>query len=182
MSMRAEIDHLAAAIPHASWFAALGTALEPSERADLEFHARGLGLAPASPALVVDWAEAARVAADPAWDARWWDAEEKLRGALLAEAELRTGKVEAIARLSEVTMAAYDATIGAAAMAAAASGVADQALVRVASGAATQACYQCALAILAGVVASEHPFHAKLRLFQAGRWPLGIVRGSAYIF
>ena len=180
--MIAEIAQLVAAIPHASWFAALGTKLEPSERADLAFYARGLGLAPAAPALVVDWAEAARVAADPAWDPRWWDAEEKLRGALLAHAERRTSKAETMARLSEVTMAAYDATIGAAAMAAAASGVADQALARVASGAATQACYLGALAILAGVTAPEHPFAAKLRLFRAGRWPLGIVRGAAYIF
>ena len=31
-------------------------------------------------------------------------------------------------------------------------------------------------------LAADHPFHAKLRLFQAGRWPLGIVRGSAYMF
>jgi hypothetical protein len=180
--MGAEIARLLAAIPHASWFAALGTTLEPSERADLAFYVRGLGLAPASAALVADWTEAARVAADPAWDTRWWDAEEKLRGVLLAKAELRTGKAEAMTRLSDVTMTAYDATIGAAAMAAAASGVADQALVRVASGAATQACYQGALAILAGVAAPEHPFAAKLRLFRAGRWPLGIVRGSAYIF
>lgn len=174
-------DGLIASIPAASWFAALGTALEPSEAADLAAYLQGLGLRAASQQ-VRDWAEAERIAADPQWDPRWWEAEEKLRARLMARAEKRAGRDRALAHLSDVTMAAHEAVIGRAAMAAAQAGVADQALIRVAAGAATQACYQAALAVLAGEDASEHPFAAKLRLFQAGRWPLGIVRGRAYIF
>lgn len=180
--MASSLDGLLAAIPHASWFAALGTALAPSERAELAAYLAGLELAPAPAAPVADWEAAGAVAADPGWDHRWWDAEERLRAALLARAEAAAGREATLERLTAVTMAAHDATIGAAAMAAAAAGVADQALVRVAAGAATQACYQAALALLAGANAPEHPFAAKLRLFRAGRWPLGIVGGTAYIF
>jgi hypothetical protein len=178
----AAADDLVAVIAHISWFAALGAALEPSEAVDLAIYVKGLGLPDAAAERVVDWAQAARIAGDPHWDPSWWNAEERLRGALLAQAESRLGRAAVLERLSAVTMAAHAATIGAAAMAAAREGVADQALARVAAGAATQASYQAALAALAGADAAEHPFAAKLRLFRAGRWPLGIVRGKAYIF
>lgn len=171
---------LLAAIPHASWFAALGAPLEPGERAELSAYLAGLDLV-ATVAPVRDWQTAGRVAAAPDWDRRWWDAEERLRVALLLRAEATAGSEATMKQLTAVTMAAHDATIGAAAMAAAA-GVADQALIRVAAGAATQACYQAALALLAGADATGGPFAAKLRLFRAGRWPLGIVGGRAYIF
>lgn len=176
------LARLVAAIPRISWFAALGDVLQPVERADLAAYVAGLGL-PACPAAVVaDWSGAAQIAADPGWDRRWWDAEETLRLGLQADANRAAGEVAVMRQLSVVTQAAHEATIGPAAMAAARSGVADQALLRAAAGAATQACYQAGLALLAGETAPEHAFHAKLRLFQAGRWPLGIVRGSAYIF
>ncbi len=176
------LDRLLAAIPRISWFAALGETLQPAEAGDLAAYVQGLGLPACQPTIVAGWADAARVASDPDWDHAWWDAEEKLRVALLAKAEAALGDGAAMDRLSAVTQAAHDATIGPAAMAAARAGVADQALVRAAAGAATQSCYQSGLALLAGVADPAHPFHAKLRLFQAGRWPLGIVRGSAYMF
>ncbi|MCC7046080.1 MAG: hypothetical protein IT562_05140 [Alphaproteobacteria bacterium] len=174
-------DALLAAIAHAPWFAALGTPLAPSERAEHTVYLAGLQLA-AAVEPVHGWQAAGRVAADPDWDRRWWDAEERLRVALLARAEAAAGGGATMRQLTAIAMAAHDATIGAAAMAAAASGVADQALIRVAAGAATQACYQAGLALLAGMDAPGHAFAAKLRLFRAGRWPLGIVRGQAYIF
>jgi len=180
--MTAAYDDLLAAIPRASWFAALGDRLEDSERGDLMAYLDGLGLKPASVACVADWAAAERIAKDPDWDPAWWSAEEAMRHALLAAAEAALGETAAMDRLGAVIQAAHDATIGPAAMAAARAGVADQALIRAAAGAATQACYQAAVALLAGALTDDHPFRLKLRLFQAGRWPLGIVRGSAYIF
>lgn len=180
--MTAALDRLLARIPHASWFAAVGEALEPTERADLAAYIHGLGLPACATAVVADWTEAGRVASDPAWDHGWWDAEERLRVALLAEADAAHGARAVMDRLSAVAQAAHDATIGPAAMAAARSGIADQALVRAAAGAATQSCYQSGLALLAGTTDPGHPFHAKLQLFLGGRWPLGILRGSAYMF
>lgn len=180
--MTAAVDRLLARIPHASWFAALGEPLQPPERAELASYINGLGLPACEAAVVADWAEAGRIASDPGWDRAWWDAEEGLRAALMVQADAAHGTRAVMDRLSAVAQAAHDATIGPAAMAAARSGIADQALVRAAAGAATQSCYQSALAFLAGIPDAAHPFHAKLQLFLGGRWPLGIVRGSAYIF
>lgn len=176
------LDRLVAQIPRASWFAALGEPLQPAERTDLAAYIEGLGLPDLPAAVVADWAEAGRVASDPAWDHGWWDAEERLRGELMARADAAHGASAVMDRLSAVARAAHDATIGPAAMAAARAGIADQALVRAAAGAATQSCYQSGLAILAGATDPGHAFHAKLQLFLGGRWPLGILRGSAYMF
>ena len=180
--MTAALDRLVARIPHASWFAALGEALQPAEQAELASYIHGLGLPACATAAVADWGEAGRVASDPAWDHGWWDAEERLRAELMARADAAHGAPAVMDRLSTITQAAHDATIGPAAMAAARSGIADEALVRAAAGAATQACYQSGLALLAGATDSGHAFNAKLQLFLGGRWPLGIVRGSAYMF
>ena len=61
------------------------------------------------------------------------------------------------------------------------SGVVDPALVRAAAGAATQASYQAALVLAAGEDA-EHVFAIKYRLFEAGRWPLGIAGMTFNLF
>lgn len=180
--MIAALDRLVARIPRASWFAALGEALQPAEQTDLAAYIHGLGLPPCAIAVVADWHAAGRVASDPAWDHGWWDAEERLRAELIARADASHGARATMDRLSTVAQAAHEATIGPAAMAAARAGVADQALVRAAAGAATQSCYQSGLALLAGATDPGHAFHAKLRLFLGGRWPLGILRGSAYMF
>lgn len=174
------IDPLTAAIPHEPWFAALGEALTEAERADMAAYLAGLGFAGAPVAAARDWDAAARIVTDPAWEQRWWDAEEGLRTDLLRRAGERLGETRMLEALSSVTQAAHDATIGAAAMAAARSRSSDPGLIRAAAGAATQACYQGALVVLAGA-GDEHAFAAKLRLFRAGRWVLGIVRGTAYV-
>jgi len=180
--LTAALDRLVARIPRASWFAALGEKLQPAEEADLAAYIHGLGLPACATAVAADWTEAGRVASDPAWDHGWWDAEEGLRAALMAEADAALGARTVMDRLSAVAQAAHEATIGPAAMAAARAGIADQALIRAAAGAATQSCYQSALALLAGATEPGHAFNAKLRLFLGGRWPLGILRGSAYMF
>jgi hypothetical protein len=83
--------------------------------------------------------------------------------------------------LSRVTQGASDAAHGQAALATARAAIADPALARAAAGAATQACYLAALAAAAAAV-PDHPFLAKFRLFEAGRWPLGIVAGRFHLF
>jgi hypothetical protein len=70
---------------------------------------------------------------------------------------------------------------GAAAVAASRSGVADEALIRAAAGAATQGAYHAALVLAAGGD-EHHPFAIKFRLFEAGRWPLGIVGATFNLF
>jgi hypothetical protein len=174
------IDALLGAIPREPWFASLGEALSEPELSDMAAYLRGLGFPDMHVVAARDWTEAGRIITDPAWEQRWWNAEETQRADLVRRASASIGETALLEILSRVTQAAHDATIGAAAMAATRAGISDPGLIRAASGAATQACYQGAAALLAGA-GDEHSFAAKLRLFRAGRWVLGIVRGSAYV-
>ena len=130
---------------------------------------------------VAGWRAAEAVTRDPAWSQSWWQAEEARRVLLMRAATERHGEHALMTALTRVTSVASDVVLGAAAMAAARDGIADQALARVAAGAATQGAYQAALALAAGADA-RHPFAVKLRLFAAGRWPLGIVGKEFHLF
>jgi hypothetical protein len=172
----AGLEHRIALAP---WFAAAGEPLESAEREDAERYVTALGLAGVAVAGVADWRRAKAIADDPAWDRRWWDAEERLRIALRSMGRRRFDAAALEAALSRVT-AASDFVHGAAAVACARAGIADPALIKCAAGAATQACYQAALAIAAGA-GPEHAFAVKFRLFAAGRWPLGVVGGIFHL-
>ncbi|MDF3075004.1 MAG: hypothetical protein K0S54_2671 [Alphaproteobacteria bacterium] len=166
----------------ASWFAAVGEELTTAERWDTRAYLAGLGFADTGVAAVPDWKQAAAVAKSPDWSRDWWDREESERTALLARAGTLMPEHELMAALSWVMELSASITHGAAAIAASRSGVADQALSRVAAGAAAQSAYQAALAAIGHDGESEHPFSIKFRLFEAGRWPLGITGGSFHLF
>ncbi|MGE0152205.1 MAG: hypothetical protein AB7R90_06265 [Reyranellaceae bacterium] len=166
----------------ASWFAAVGEELTGAERWDARAYLAGLGFADTAVSGVADWRSAAAIARSPDWSRAWWDREEEERAALLEGAARRMSETELMAGLSRVMELAAAVTHGAAAIAAARSGIADQALSRVAAGAGAQAAYQAALAALAHEGETEHPFSIKFRLFEAGRWPLGIGGASFHLF
>jgi hypothetical protein len=69
----------------------------------------------------------------------------------------------------------------AAAAQAARGGCSDAALIRAAAGALGQALHLAEVAQLSGESAA-HPFLLKKTLFAGGRWPLGIVNASYYLF
>ena len=162
------------------WFGSLGRPLSPAERAAAESYAAALGFPDAAVAPIADWDEAAAAAANPDWNTAWWEAEEQLRAALIAEAAPRWGETQLTGALARLNAAAADIVMARAA-AAARRHCHDQGLIRAAAGAATQACYQAALVLAAGAD-ENHPFAIKFRLFEAGRWPLGIVGGSFNLF
>jgi hypothetical protein len=93
----------------------------------------------------------------------------------------RLGLPVVLERLTAATELASEAIHGAAAIAAERDGIADAALVRAASGAATMALHEAALARLTGQGA-DHVFMRKSALFESGRWPLGIVEGTFFLF
>jgi hypothetical protein len=175
------VSRFARMVRNVSWFAAVGEPLGPAEIADAEAYLAALGFPDAHVAAVGDWHEAEACARNPDWNSAWWEAEEQLRAALVAAAAERVGERELLVALTHVTNQASDVVHGAAAVAAARGGVADMALIRAAAGAATQACYQAALVLAAGAEA-EHPFAIKFRLYEAGRWPLGIVGMTFNVF
>lgn len=165
----------------APWFAACGEALTEAEIEDVRLWLAGLGLEIDGIEGVATWPDAARLAQAPDWSRAWWDAEETERCRLYALAARESGETALLGALSRVTEAATRILHGAAAVAAGRTGVADPMLTRVAAGAATQACYQAALALAAGAD-SHHAFAAKYRVFLAGRWPLGVVGRSGFVF
>ncbi len=168
------VDALAASIPATPWFTRVGQPLSDSDRANVTAYVAALDL-PAGPVEPVGtWKEASRVAADPDWDRRWWQAEAREQRRLQAWAEERHGTEATLTALTHVTEAALDPTR------AAAEAASDEALSKVAAGAAAQACHLAALALAAGK--PSHGFVIKHRIFAAGRWPLGRVGERWYLF
>ncbi len=178
----AAVAGLARLIPQIPWFSTLGTVIDPDLRATADAYVAALGFPGASVADVVEWEDAEFAAANPDWNTEWWEAEEPLRIALTAQAvELLGDEEMLVVALTNVTKAAAECVHVAAAGAAGGIGRRNPALVRAAAGAATQASYQTALLLAAGGE-EDHPFALKFRLFEAGRWPLGIVGSSFNIF
>jgi len=163
------------------WFSSLGRPLALRERLDAEAYVAALGFPDVTVATVADWEEAESCARNPGWNTAWWEAEEQLRAALLADALAQAEEHDVMRALTLVAAAASDVVHGAAEAAAERDGVSDPALIRCAAGAATQAAYQAALLLAAGAD-DDHAFAAKFRLFAAGRWPLGIVGQTFNLF
>ena len=64
--------------------------------------------------------------------------------------------------------------------------VEDEAARQLAVGAAVQAAHQSALVLIAAIdpdfEADDHAFAAKLKLFEFGRWPVGVMGRSFNLF
>lgn len=154
----------------APWFAAVGRPLGETERADAAAYLAGLGFPGATMRAVGGWREAGEVIGAADWNRDWWRAEEQRRDRLLARAHESLGETTVLAALGDITLGLSQVVHGAA-LAAAPVG-SDPELVHAAAGAATTASYQAALEVAAGD--SGGPFTIKLRLFEAGRWPLSL--------
>jgi hypothetical protein len=166
---------LRAEIRAASWFAALGEPLTDGDLADARAYAGAIEVVG-----ITSWPEAEDFLKSSTESLDWWNREETLRKALLAEAEARHPERALWTSLSELTTEAGDLVHGKAATAAARAGNVAAASIHVAAGAASQAVYQLAVARLACNAAS--PFESKFRLFAAGRWPLGVVGSRLILF
>lgn len=164
------------------WFCACGLPLETTDRSDARAYLDALGVhssVPIEP--VASWEHAERLIRNPAWDMSWWEREESERRALTARVVERLGEREAQETMGLEIGVEHEVIHGAATVAAARAGVADAALIRAAAGAAGMAAHGYAVARLADMGPS-HVFVRKYALFEAGRWPLGIVGGAFHLF
>ena len=168
-------------IPDVPWFASLGRPFAAAEILAAEGYLANLGFPDARLTAVPDWEDAEEAARNPDWNTEWWEAEEQLRAGLTAEAAQLSDEETLNVVLTLVAQRASEIVHGRAAAAGAAVGGDHEALIRAAAGAATQACYQAAL-VLAAEAEEDHPFALKYRLFEAGRWPLGIVGQTFHLF
>ncbi len=176
----AELAAFAAAILRLPWFATVGAGLTPALVAEAKAYVAALGLAPCPVAPVAGWPAAAAVAQRPDWSREWWQAESALERTLRRQGAARFGPEALLAALTDITEIAAGLRDRAAA-ALARAGIGDESLAKVAGGAAAQACHQRGLALLAAGD-DGRAFEAKCRLFAAGRWPLGIVGGTCFVF
>lgn len=164
------------------WFHRVGEPLGTEEHSRALSYLRGLGI---EDDLVVEsvpnWVSANATIRASDWDRRWWDAEQRERKQLNAEARGTCGETHFLHWLSERMEQSLEPVYEAAVSEAARRGCTDAALIRAAAGAAGEALHLCELARLAGK-GPEHPFEAKQALFAAGHWPLGIVSGTYRIF
>jgi hypothetical protein len=164
------------------WFSMLGEPLSKAELQHLQQYLRGLAIDERMPVQgVADWPSAGEAIANPSWDRRWWDAEQRERSRLYTNAAAIRGESELLESLSRTLGESTDRAHGAAAVAAARGGCTDAALIRAAAGALSQALYLGELAVFAGEN-DRHPFLVKQALFAGGHWPLGIVNGQYYVF
>jgi hypothetical protein len=175
------VGRLAKLIPAIPWFSVVGDELSGEDLANARGYLDALGFPDAEVADVANWLDAEVAAHNPDWNPEWWEAEEQLRMALLDEATALHGEEAMVIALTHVTSTAADIVQNAAEISARRTGAGDEALIRAAAGAATQACYQAALVLAAGGE-PDHAFALKFKLFESGRWPLGIVGNTFHLF
>lgn len=175
------VARFARAAPHVSWFLRLGEPLTEEVRRTGDSYVHALGFPDCAVAAIGDWEEAAAAAEDSGFDEPSWEAEEQLTAGLMDEALAIVEREELAAALAHVSATAAAAAKLAIEEAAARAGHSDPALLDAAAGAATKACYQAAL-LLAGGGDEDHAVAFKYRLFESGRWPLGVIGGTFNIF
>ena len=182
----AVLSRFARSLDRIPWFANLGEPLTPGARAAAAMYLDGLGFPQADIAILVDWEDAADAAESRDWHSPAWEAEELLRSDLTASA-LETLSEEAL-RIGMTLIADKVSAAAKEAMEQAAFiwDVEDEASKTLAVGAAVQAAHGAALALLSAAdpefEADSHPLAAKFRLFEFGRWPVGVAGSSFNLF
>lgn len=168
------------------WFANLGEKLTPGATAVAQAYLDGLGFPEAEIAILADWEDAAGAAESCDWHSPAWEAEELLRADL-------TGR--ALGLLSQEAVTVAMAMIAGRIVQPAEEGIEqaaslwdleDDTFARAGIGAAVQSAHQAALVLIAAAdpafEAESHPFVAKFRLFEFGRWPIGVIGRSFSLF
>jgi hypothetical protein len=163
------------------WFSRIGEPLDGREDALARRYLDMLGFPDAEPAALADWSEAADAAGSLDLNSEAWEVEEQLRADLSREALLSFDEASLTDTLAYVTETAGPAIVEAVTGAASLWAIEDDAVIEAATGAAVQACYQAAL-VLAARAVEDHPFALKFRLFELGRWPVGLSGRSLNLF
>lgn len=168
-------------LPDVPWFGELGTPLDPETRAIALRYLGGLGFPHADVAKLSNWEDATAAAESGDWNSAGWEAEESLRAALSTDLlEVLSEEAFEIG-FTYVAAQADEAVRNAAETAANNWGVEDMEIAIAAAGAAMQAVHGAAIAVAAGAE-DDHPFQLRFRLFERGRWPIGVAGLTFNIF
>jgi len=175
------VARFAQLIPKTLWFRHIGDPLDDALVADCRGYAQGLGFPDAEPAVVVLWEEAKGVLESTDVNPPAWEEEEQLRAGLVAAACETVEEAKLTFVLDYVAGVAVQAAQSGAEDMRRFLNIGDESFLRLATGTGAQICHQAAL-VLVGNGGAEHPFSLKYRLFEHGRWPLGIIGSSLNIF
>jgi acyl carrier protein len=175
------IRRLGEVVTRIPWFSRIGLPLDDEERDLAQRYLDMLGFPDAAPVTVGDWTEAGDAADSIDLNSEGWEVEEQLRADLSREALEWFDEDTLSDTLDYVTQTAGPVVVETIASAASLWPIEDDAVIEAATGAAVQACYQAAL-VLAAQAVEEHPFALRFRLFELGRWPVGLSGRSFNIF
>lgn len=175
------LGRFARGLGQVAWFAHVGARFDAGLRQDAADYLSALGFPDATLTRLANWAEAADAAETHDWNSPAFEAEEQLRAALALEADRRFGTEAIEIALNHIATRAAEAAEAGALRAANLWDVEDVDLVNAAIGAGVQAAHLAAL-VLAADAGEEHAFALRFRLFQHGRWPVGIVGSSFNVF
>lgn len=175
------LRRFAAVADRVDWFSSLGEAVDGEMRTLARDYLDGLGFPHAELALVESWEEAADAAESLDFDSEAWEAEEQLRAGLVVDALQNIDEEGLKVVLAHVTATLSDGLEEAMDNLAAIWDLEDRTLLQAATGAAVQAVYNAALVLAAGGD-ETHPFALKYRLFELGRWPIGVHGRSFNLF
>lgn len=181
------LRRFATGLENIGWFCHLGEALTPATRQVAEGYLGQLGFPEAQIAILADWDDAANAAETLDWANAAWEAEELARAELTGRALAFMSEEALQLGLAMVTEQAGSAAKNYLLDTAALWDMVDESIHNLSVGSAVQTAYSAGLALLAAAVdpdfeAEEHIFALKLKLFAAGRWPVGVVGQSFNIF
>lgn len=178
----------ASVIRQTHWFTRIGQPLSLEENDLIARSAAATGFE-AWPADIRDWDEAAEAAQNLNVNSPAWEAEESLRAAatldaldFMTEEELQISMTHIQAVAAEVVPARiWDvATMW---------GMTDEQIIDAAVGHTMHACHNAALLVATGGLAGgledeieDHAFSLTFKLFEMGRWPIGITGQSYMVF
>jgi len=176
------VGPFARAATRARWFTRLGEAPSEAVAGLSRVYLDGLGFPDVSLAIVPDWEEAAAAAESLDWDTAAWSAEEGLRADLTVRAVEAIGEEAFEVAVAHVNAATSDIIQSAVEDALALWDLQNDELARLAAGSGVQACHLALLSLLVGEAGESDPLTAKYRLFEVGRWPIGVAGLSLNLF
>lgn len=175
------LKRFAMVVDKVDWFSSIGENVSQDVRTLSRDYLDGLGFPDADLAQITSFEEASDAAETLDWDSAAWEVEEQLRAGLVVDALAHIDEEGLKVALAHITSTTSDGLREAMDNLAAIWDVEDESLVTAATGAVVQSVYNAALLLAAGGE-EDHPFALKYRLFELGRWPIGVHGRSFNLF
>lgn len=175
------LKRFAFVVDKVDWFHAIGENLTEDVRRLSRDYLDGLGFPDADLAVVSSFEEASDAAETLDWDSAAWEVEEQLRAGLVVDAMQNLEEEGLQIALAHITSKTAEGLQDAMDNLAAIWDVEDETLITAATGAIVQTVYNAALLLAAGGE-ETHPFALKYRLYELGRWPIGVHGRSFNLF